>query len=99
MENKKLTVAQKAVLDVLRKGKQNKVNLKYISKLLGISERHVGYIIAELREFYPICSTPLDGGGVWLAESNKEIVDFIKHIEKLRNQHQLTINFMEGHIK
>lgn len=99
MENRELTITQKAVLDVLRKGKQHKVNLKYIAKLLGISERQVGYTLAELREFYPICSTTLDGGGVWIADCNKDIVNFIKDIEKLKNQHQLTINYMEGHIK
>lgn len=99
MENEKLTVQQKAVLGTLRKGKQNKVTTKYISKLLGISYREVTYTLSELREFYPICGTTLDGGGVWIADCNKDIVDYIKHIEKLRNQHQLTINFMEGHIK
>ena len=96
---KELTLTQKAVLDVLRKGKQNKVNLKYIAKLLGISEREVCYTVSELREFYPICSTTLDGGGVWIADCNKDITSFIKHIEKLRNKHQLTINYMERHIK
>lgn len=94
-----LTVQQKAVLDVLNKGKSKKVNVKYISKLLGISYREVCYTLAELREFYPICSTTLDGGGVWIADCNKDIVEFVKQIEKLRNKHQLTINFMEAHIK
>lgn len=97
--NKELTVTQKAVLDVLRKGYQNKVNLKYIAKLLGISVREVSYTIVELREFYPICSTTLDGGGVWIADNNKDILRFIKQMQKLRDTHQLNINYMEGHIK
>lgn len=96
---KELTLTQKAVLDVLRKGKSNKVTTQYISKLLGISAREVTYTLAELREFYPVCSTTTDGGGSWIADCNKDIITFIKQIEVLRNRHQQTINFMEGHIK
>ncbi len=94
-----LTTMQQAVLDVIRKGKENKVTVTYISKLLGISKRQVTYIIADLREFQPVCSTTLDGGGVWIADCNKDIVQFIKQMEKLRNKHQLNINYMEAHIK
>lgn len=94
-----LTTMQQAVLDVIRKGKENKVTVTYIAKLLGISKRQVTYIIAELREFEPICSTTLDGGGVWVADCNKDIIQFIKQMEKLRNKHQLNINYMEAHIK
>lgn len=96
---KELTVTQKAVLDVLRKGYNNKINVKYISKLLGISIREVTYTLAELREFYPVCSTTLDGGGVWIADNNKDIIKFIKVMQKLRDKHQLNINYMERHIK
>lgn len=99
MEREKLTITQRAVLDTLGKGKRNKVNIRYIAKLLGISYREVTYTLSELREFYPICCTTLEGGGVWIAESNKDIVEYIKHIEKLKKHHQMTINFMEGHIK
>ena len=98
MENE-LTVLQKSVLELIRKGYEKKINVKYISKLLGISQRQVTYTIQELRQFYPICSTTLDDGGVWIADCNKDIVSFIKQMEKLRNKHQLTINYMEGHIK
>lgn len=94
-----LTIKQQAVLDVLRKGYNNKVTVRYISKLLGISPRQVVYTLAELREFYPICSTTLDGGGVWIADCNKDIVNFVKKMQKLRDKHQLAINYMEGHIK
>ena len=94
-----LTTMQQAVLDVIRKGKENKVTVTYISKLLGISKRQVTYIIADLREFQPVCSTTLDGGGVWIADCNRDIVQFIKQMEKLRNKHQLNINYMEAHIK
>lgn len=94
-----LTQLQKDVLSLIRKGYDKKVNLKYIAKMCGISLREVSYTILELRQFYPICSTTLDGGGVWIADCNKDIVDFVKHIEKLRNAHQLTINYMERHIK
>jgi hypothetical protein len=94
-----LTIEQKCVLDLIRKGYENKVNIKYIAKLLGISVRQVGYIIVELRQFYPICSTTLDGGGVWIADCNKDILNFIKQMEKLRNHHQMNINYMEAHIK
>ena len=94
-----LTVTQQAVLDLLRKGYKNKVTIGYIAKFLGITKRQVGYILVELREHYPVCSTTLDGGGVWIADCNKDIVDFVKRMQKLRDQHQLTINYMEGHIK
>lgn len=94
-----LTQLQKDVLSLIRKGYDKKVNLKYIAKMCGISLREVSYTILELRQFYPICSTTLDGGGVWIADCNKDIVNFVKHIEKLRNAHQLTINYMERHIK
>jgi len=94
-----LTITQKAVLDVLRKGYTNRVNLKHIAKVLGISLREVSYTLAELREFYPICSTTLEGGGVWIADNNNDIVRFIKQMEKLRDTHQMNINFMEAHIK
>ena len=94
-----LTIEQKSVLSLIRKGYENKVNVKYIAKLLGISIRQVGYIIVELRQYYPICSTTLDGGGVWIADCNKDIVNFVKHLQKLRDAHQLNINYMEGHIK
>lgn len=99
MKDKKLTVQQQAVLDLLRKGYENRVNMQYISKLLGISKRQVGYILVELREHYPICSTTLDGGGIWIADCNKDIIKFVKDMQKLRDSHQLTINYMEGHIK
>lgn len=98
MENE-LTEIQEKVLSLIKKGYENKVNVKYIAKLLGISLRQVGYIIVELREFYPICTTTLDGGGVWIADCNKDILNFIKQMEKLRNHHQMNINFMEAHIK
>lgn len=94
-----LSVTQKAVLDLLRKGYKNKVNVAHIAKTLGISKRQVGYTLVELREYYPICSTTLDGGGVWIADCNKDIVNFVTKMQKLRDQHQLIINFMEAHIK
>ena len=94
-----LTVTQQSVLSLIGKGRQNKVNVKYIAKILGITPRQVGYIIAELREFHPICSTTLDGGGVWVADCNKDITQFVKHLQKLRDAHQLNINYMEAHIK
>lgn len=96
---KQLDIPQEVVLSLLRKGKENKVNLNYIVKLTNISRRQVGYIINELREFYPICSTTLDGGGYWIADCNKDIVDFVKQEEKLIKAHKQNINFMEGHIK
>ena len=94
-----LTAQQKCVLDVLRKGFENRVNVEYISKLTGISKREVTYTIAELREFYPVCSTKMHGGGIWIADCNKDIVAFVKQMQKLRDKHQLTINYMEAHIK
>lgn len=94
-----LTVMQQNVLGLIRKGYENRVNIRYIANILGISTRQVGYVINELREFYPICTTTLDGGGVWVADNNKDIITFIKHLEKLRNIHQKNINFMEAHIK
>lgn len=99
METKELTITQKAIVDLLRKGYENRVTLGYISKLLGISKRQVSYEILELREHYPICSTTLNGGGLWIADCNKDIVKFVKDMQKLRDKHQLTINYMEGHIK
>lgn len=98
MENE-LTELQQRVLSLIGKGKENKVNVKYISKLLDISTRQVTYTIVELREHYPICSTTLEGGGVWIADCNKDIVQFVKHLQKLKNAHQTNINFMERHIK
>jgi len=97
--DKKLNARQQLVLDVLRKGYENRVTIGYISKLTGISKRQIGYILAELREFHPVCSTRMEGGGVWVADCNKDIVKFVKEMEVLRNQHQTTINFMEAHIK
>lgn len=94
-----LSVTQKAVLELIGKGYRNKVNIGHIAKILGITSRQVGYTLVELREYYPICSTTLDGGGVWIADCNKDIVNFINKMQKLRDQHQLTINFMEAHIK
>lgn len=94
-----LNVQQKAVLDLIRKGYRNKVNIGVIAKVLGVSKRQIGYIITELREYYPICSTTLEGGGVWIADSNKDITNFVTKMQKLRDQHQLTINYMEAHIK
>lgn len=99
MGKEKLNLQQKTILDLLRKGYENKVTIGYISKLSGISRREVVYTLAELREFYPVCSTTCDGGGVWIADCNKDIVKFVKNMQKLRDKHQLTINFMEGHIK
>lgn len=98
MQNE-LTTTQKKVYDVLRKGYDNKVNLKYISKLTNLSVREVVRTISELREFYPICSTTYDGGGVWIADCNKDIVKFITLTQKRAHTHQLTINHMERHIK
>lgn len=94
-----LTVIQESVLGLIGKGRDNKVNVKYIAKLLGVSPRQVAYTLVELREFYPICSTTLDGGGVWIADCNKDITQFVKHLQKLRDAHQLNINYMEAHIK
>lgn len=94
-----LNARQQLVLDVLRKGYENRVTVGYISKLTGIPKRRITYILADLREFYPICSTKMEGGGVWIADCNKDIVKFVKEMEVLRNKHQATINFMEAHIK
>jgi DNA-binding IscR family transcriptional regulator len=94
-----LNVQQKAVLDLIRKGYKNKVNIGVIAKVLGLSKRQIVYIISELREYYPICSTTLEGGGVWIADCNKDITNFVKKMQKLRDHHQLTINYMEAHIK
>ena len=98
MENK-LNARQQLVLDMLRKGYENRITIDTISKFTGISKRQVGYILAELREFHPVCSTRMEGGGVWIADCNKDIVRFVKEMEVLRNQHQTTINYMEAHIK
>ena len=94
-----LTLNQLIVFDLLRKGYSNKTTLKELSRLSKLSPREVSYVLAELREFYPICSTKMDGGGIWIADNNSDILKFIKEMEKLRDVHQLTINFMEGHIK
>lgn len=94
-----LTQIQQNVLELIGKGEQNKINLDKIAKLVKISKREVAYTIAELRQFYPICSTRLNGGGVWIADCNKDIQHFINTCESICKAYQLQINYMEEHIR
>lgn len=94
-----LTEEKKRVFHTIKKGYENKLNIKYIAKMTNLSPREVVYIIAELREFVPICSTTSDGGGVWIADNNKDIQDFINKTEKLMKAHKLAISYMERHLK
>lgn len=99
MNKQDLTAQQQLVLGVLRKGYENKVNLNYIAKMTKLSRRTVNYVIVELREYFPVCSTTLDGGGYWIADRNKDILKYIKQVEKSKKTLQLSINYMERHIK
>jgi len=95
---KELTKRQKQVLSVLKYGGENLTTTKTITNLTGISPRDIRQIISDLREEYPICSTTYNGGGYFIANTNKEIGRFIKGIQNRINEHEVTITNMIRHV-
>ena len=69
-----------------------------LNRLTHLSSRAVKGLITELRVEYPICSKETEGGGYWMAESEQDIVEFVKMIERRRNAHNKTIEVMSHHI-
>ena len=59
-----------------------------------ITPRELKRVVSELRNDYPIVSKETEEGGYWIATSEKEIIDFIKMIERRKKGYETTIKIM-----
>lgn len=72
----------------------NPITSKQLCKEYKISFRLLKQIITRLREDYPIVSKETNGGGYWLATTNREILNFTNMIEARKKGYEDTINKM-----
>lgn len=102
MENKekKYTVMHMMVLGKIRSSasKEKPIKQKDLRYDLNISSRKLKAIISDLRDEYPIMSRQSNGGGVWLATSEEEILDFITMINSHKKTYEKTIEKMNRHL-
>ena len=91
-------VAKELILNLIPSSKENAIKLSEIASYTGLAYRQIKEVISELRKSYPICSKETEGGGYWIAESSKDIVDFVYMIERRKKGYQLTIDTMKTHL-
>lgn len=92
MKNKK-DIAD-IVLELIPKEQINAKTSRELMSLTGLTYRNLKVIITDLRKQFPICSKETDGGGYWIAESNKDIENFILMIKKRRDGYNRTMKAM-----
>lgn len=99
MKNNKHKFLKETVLNLIPEEKANRITLRQLGNLTSLSYRKLKKIITELRKNYPICSQETDGGGYWMAESEKDILDFINMIDRRRQGYTNTILLMSDHLR
>jgi DNA-binding IscR family transcriptional regulator len=86
------------LLDLIPNEKERAITSRELISLTGINFRQLKMLITELRMEYPICSKETEGGGYWIAESDKDIKEFINMISRRRDGYNKTIEVMQNHI-
>lgn len=71
---------------------------KVLAKQMSISQRMLRTLISDAREFYPICSKLVEGGGYWIANNNEDISRFIRTIQYKIKTQKRTVKRMSRHI-
>lgn len=94
----KNTYMKERLLNLIPKEKEMAITSRELTSLTGIKLRQLKILITELRMEYPICSKETEGGGYWMAESDKDIKEFIKMISRRRDGYNKTIRVMQNHI-
>jgi hypothetical protein len=87
------------LFNLLSKDFNERKTSKELCDTLFISFRELKELITELRIDVPICSIETNGGGYWIATSNREINEFVGMIESRKAGYQKTIDVMQNHIK
>lgn len=98
MKNHSREDHKEIILSLIPKTREEAIPGPELSRLTRLTSRAVKGLITELRVEYPICSKETEGGGYWMAESEQDIIEFIKMIERRRNAHNKTIEIMSHHI-
>lgn len=98
MKNHSREDHKEIILNLIPKTREEAIPGQELSRLTHLTSRAVKGLITELRVEYPICSKETEGGGYWMAESEQDIIEFIKMIERRRNAHNKTIEVMSHHI-
>lgn len=85
--------AQGTIASILRRGRENALTCRQLSKIAGLSKRKITMkICKERREGAPIMSS---GSGFWLAEDSGEVLRCVKALHARAAQIHKTANAME----
>lgn len=99
MEKAKFEELRIAVYNLIRNAsKKYPVKGKTICNELNLTFRVVKELITDLREEYPIVSKETGDGGYWIAESEHDILTFIKMIEARKDGYETTITKMKKYL-
>lgn len=86
------------ILSLIPQTRAEAIPGRELSRLAHLTPSMVKSLISELRVEHPICSKETEGGGYWMAESEQDIIEFVKMIERRRNAYNKTIEVMSHHI-
>ena len=98
MKNNSRDDYKEIILSLIPQTQEKAIPGRELNRLTHLTSRAVKALITELRVEYPICSKETEGGGYWMAESEQDIIEFVKMIERRRNAHNKTIEVMSHHI-
>ena len=98
MKNHSREDYKEIILSLIPQTREEAIPGPELNRLTHLTSRVVKGLITELRVEYPICSKETEGGGYWMAESEQDIIEFVKMIERRRNAHNKTIEVMSHHI-
>lgn len=98
MKNHSREDYKEIILSLIPQTREEAIPGSELSRLTHLTSRAVKGLITALRVEHPICSKETEGGGYWMAESEQDIIEFVKMIERRRNAHNKTIEIMSHHI-
>lgn len=99
IEKAKFEDLRAAVYNLIRNAsKKYPVKGKTICNELNLTFRVVKKLITDLREEYPIVSKETGDGGYWIAESESDVLAFIKMIEARKYGYETTIGKMKKYL-
>jgi len=98
MKNHSREEYKEIILSLIPQMREEAIPGPELSRLTCLTLRAVKCLITELRVEYPICAKETEGGGYWMAESEQDILEFVKMIERRRAAYSKTIEVMSHHI-
>ena len=78
--------------------KKNPVQGRTLCNEINVSFRELKRIITDLRKDYPIVAKETEGGGYWIAETEDDVIDFIRMIQRHQKGYEETIKTMNSFV-